>query len=123
MSRAAFLRTVALSQKIIIFCILGNLATIPLRFALSSLPPGLDLLSALGLLVFYLGVAVTGTVFVFRMAVAVYGTGTGVVLGLLTLVPCVGLLVLLRINAKATNILKQNGIRVALLGANMSDLP
>jgi hypothetical protein len=47
----------------------------------------------------------------------------GVVLGILTLIPCVGLIVLLIINSKATGILKKNGVRVGLLGAKMSDLP
>jgi len=50
-------------------------------------------------------------------------TGTGIIFGLLTLLPCVGLLVLLVINSKATSILKNRGIHVGLLGARMSDLP
>jgi hypothetical protein len=117
------LRTVAWAQKIIILCILGNLGTAPLRFALGSLPPELQSLSVLGLVVYYLAVCLTATACVFMMAVKVYGTGAGVVLGLLTLIPAVGLIVLLIVNAKATTIIKQNGIRVGLLGANMSDLP
>jgi hypothetical protein len=120
---ATALRTVAWSQKIIIFCILGELGTIPVRLVLSQMPPEMQLLGALLLLAYYLVVGITATVFVFRMALAVYSTGTGVLLGILTLIPCIGLIVLLVINGKATTILKNNGVRVGFLGANMADLP
>jgi hypothetical protein len=118
----ADLRGVATSQKAIIWCILGNLATLPLRFVLNELPPTLQLAGFIGLIVFYLAVGITATVFVFLLAVKVYSTGTGVALGILTLLPCIGLIVLLIINSKATGILQRNGVRVGLLGANMSDL-
>jgi hypothetical protein len=117
------LRTVAWAQKIIIFCILGNLATIPLRFALEAMPAMAGLASLLLLIVFYLAIAITATVCVFMMAVKVYSTGTGVLFGFLTLIPCVGLIMLLIINAKATAVMKEHKIRVGLLGARMSDLP
>jgi hypothetical protein len=81
------------------------------------------LIGILVLAVYYLVVAITATVFVFMMAIKVYGTGTGIVLGLLVIIPLVGLITLLIINSKATAILKENDIRVGLLGARMSDLP
>jgi hypothetical protein len=59
---------------------------------------------------------------VFLLAIKVYSTGVGVLLGILTLVPCIGLIVLLIVNGKATGILKQNGIKVGLLGANLSQI-
>jgi hypothetical protein len=37
-------------------------------------------------------VGITGTVFVFLLSIQVYSTGLGVSLGILTLLPCVGLL-------------------------------
>lgn len=114
-------RTVARSQKVIILCILAQLLTIPIRFI--PLPPELALVALIVLIVFYLAIAVTATVFVFMLTVTLYSTGIGVLLGFLTFIPCIGLLVLLFINAKATGILKQRGIRVGLLGANMSDVP
>lgn len=67
-------------------------------------------------------VGLAGTVFVFLLAIKVYSTGVGVLLGILTLVPCIGLIVLLIVNGKATGILKQNGIKVGLLGANLSQI-
>ena len=63
-----------------------------------------------------------GTGFVFLLSIKVYGNGVGVLLGILTLIPCIGLLVLLAVNSKATAILKQNGIKVGLLGANISQI-
>lgn len=51
------------------------------------------------------------------LATRVYGTGAGIVLGVLTLIPCLGLVILLLVNRKATDVLKQHGIGVGLLGA------
>lgn len=67
-------------------------------------------------------VLVTAAVFVFLLATKVYTTATGVILGVLTLIPCIGLIVLLIINGKATSILKANGIHVGLFGASMADI-
>src|SRR5947209_4020395 len=79
------LREVAVAQKIIILCILGNLAAIPIRLALNNLPPEQALVGWLILGSYYLVVAVIATVFVFKLALAIYSTGTGVLLGILTL--------------------------------------
>jgi hypothetical protein len=46
----------------------------------------------------------------------------GIACGLLALIPCIGLLTLLIINSKATGILRQNGIRVGFLGADLAQL-
>ncbi|MEQ8789243.1 MAG: hypothetical protein RIC55_23315 [Pirellulaceae bacterium] len=109
------LRGVAKCQKGIIVCILIYLIAVICQFAI---PP--EIRPFLGLGVLALGVV--GTVFVFLLAIKVYSTGVGVLLGILTLIPCVGLIVLLVINAKATGVLKQNGIKVGLLGANLSHI-
>jgi hypothetical protein len=66
---------------------------------------------------------VTAAVFVFMLALSLYNTATGVALGVLTLVPLVGLIVLLIINGKATNVLRDHGIRVGLMGARLSQIP
>lgn len=109
------LRSVARYQRTIMLCILGYLCAIPLQFIL---PRELVLIVALVVL----GAAVTGTVFVFLLSAKVYGTVQGIFFALFTLVPCLGLLVLLLINSKATNVLKANGIKVGLLGANPADI-
>lgn len=109
------LRSVATSQKGILVCILLYLVSVGAQLVV---PPELRLLIALGVLV----VGIAATVFVFMLAIKLYSTGVGVLLGILTLIPCIGLLVLLAVNGKATSILKQNGIKVGLLGANLSEI-
>ncbi len=109
------LASVAKYQKGILVCILAYFALVACQFAL---PPELRLILVLGAS----ALGITSTVFVFLLAIKVYGTGAGIVLGILTLVPCVGLIVLLLVNGKATAILKENGIRVGLLGANLSEI-
>ena len=59
----------------------------------------------------------TASVFVFLLATKVYSTGVGIAMGILTLIPCLGFIALLIINAKATSTLNLNGVRVGLLGA------
>jgi hypothetical protein len=43
-----------------------------------------------------------------------------ILVGVLTLVPCIGLIYMLRMNQKATAFLRGNGINVGFLGANLS---
>jgi len=110
------LREIAMRQKGVMICILGYVAAFIMRIAM---PMELRIVPAL------VGVAavVTGAVFVFMLALAVYNTGTGIVLGLLTLIPLIGLIVLLIVNGKATTILKSYGIAVGLMGAKMNQIP
>jgi len=109
------LRAIAANQKVIIFCILIYLCLIPVQFVV---PENLRIFIALA----YLPVAITATVFVFLLATKVYSTGTGVLLAILTFIPCIGLIMLLIINGKATGILQAHGIHVGLLGARSSDI-
>jgi hypothetical protein len=110
------LRAIATFQKIILLCILVYFVGVILQLAL---PEALRLILALAIL----GVILVSTVFVFLLATKVYGTGQGVLFAILTLIPLVGLIVLLIINGKATTVLKENGIKVGLLGASLSDIP
>ncbi len=109
------LKSVATYQKGILVCILIQFVVVFCQFVL---PPELQLITSLGLIV----AGLAGTVFVFLLAIKVYSTGLGALLGILTLIPCIGLIVLLVVNGKATAILKQNGIRVGLMGANLSKI-
>lgn len=112
------LRAIAKYQKSIIMCIAITLLLFP-----AALVPG-DLLR-LAILVCYGIVAIASTVFIFLLAIKVYSVVVGILLGLLTLLgsltlfPLIGLIVLLLVNGKATKILRQNGIKVGLLGANL----
>ena len=64
-------------------------------------------------------VSFVACLFVFMISVKVYGTGLGVFLGLLTLVPVIGLVAMLIVNAKATVVMKSNYIDVGLFGADL----
>ncbi|MDB4730325.1 hypothetical protein OAF38_00940 [bacterium] len=69
-----------------------------------------------------LGTAIGSLFYTVMLATQVYSTGVAILMGILTLLPCFGLLVLLIINGKATSILRANNIKVGLLGADMSSL-
>ena len=109
------LKSVARYQKGVIVCILIYLLAVFGQFAL---PPEATIILGIGVLL----VGLTGAVFAFLLAIKTHGMGQGILLGILCLVPCVGLLVLLVINSKATSVLKQNGIKVGLLGADLKSL-
>ncbi len=107
------LRSVAVYQKGILICILIYLIMVIVQLAI---PEDLRPLLALGVV----PLGIVGAVFVFLLAIKVYGTGLGIVLGILSLVPLIGLFVLLVVNGKATRVLRDNGIHVGLLGADLS---
>jgi hypothetical protein len=66
-----------------------------------------------------LPVPIVFAVFVFLLAINLYGKGVGIFMGILTLIPFVGLFVLLVVNGQATRLLKAHGLKVGLLGADM----
>lgn len=107
------LKSVALYQKGILFCILIYLLTVVGQFLIPE-----NLRVVLGIV--FILLALTSTAFIFLLAIKVYNVGIGILLGLLAMVPCIGLIVLLTINGKATKILQQNGFKVGLLGADLS---
>lgn len=109
------LRSVALYQKGILICVLVYLLAMIFQFALPE-----EIRPLVGLAVLLVGLV--GTVFVFLLAIKVYSVAAGVLLGLLAIVPCVGLIVLLIVNGKATSILRQNDIRVGFMGAKLSEI-
>ncbi len=109
------LRNIAGFQKAVLFCILGQMATFLLQ---TAIPQQIRPLGAVA----YLIVSIVAVVFVFRLAMRLYSTATGVICGILTLIPCIGLIVLLMVNGKATRVLQDHGIKVGLLGAKSSDI-
>jgi hypothetical protein len=111
----ADLRNLATYQKVILVCILAYIVLVILNFVL---PTSLQLV--VGLVGLCLSLA--ATVCVFLLATKVYSTGLGILLAILTLIPLIGLVVLLIINGKATSILRAHDIPVGLLGADLSKL-
>ena len=112
--KQADVRAVAVYQKGILMCILIYVLAMIGQFAIPA-----PLRPILGLAVVALGLA--GLVFVILLSMKVYNVVVGALLAILTLVPLLGLLILLMVNGKATKILRQNGHKVGLLGANLSE--
>lgn len=108
----ADLRTIASRQKILLVLILIYLVMVGTRFVL---PPEAQLFVTIP----WVLCIIAATCFVFMLAINLYGTGMGVVLGVLSLLPCVGLVVLLVVNSKATRTLREHGIEVGFLGAKV----
>lgn len=105
-------QSVALYQRGVMVCILLYLLAVGAQIVT---PADFRVFLAIGALL----VVLSGAVFVFLLAIKVYGAGLGVLLGLLTLIPCLGLIVLLVVNSKATKVLRQNGYTVGLLGGRL----
>jgi hypothetical protein len=106
---------VAKYQKGVLVCILIYLLAVVGQFAL---PPQLRQILGLGVL----AVGLVAAVFTILLAMKTHGTVFGIILGILCLVPILGLLILLLVNQKATTVMQSNGIKVGLLGADLSSL-
>jgi hypothetical protein len=107
------LRSVALYQKGVIVCILLNILVVLGHFFLSEVLGSLLLLGMFA-------TGIVGLMFVVLLSLKVYHPVVGILFGIVTLWPCIGLLALLAIDNRATKVLKKNGYRVGLLGASLS---
>jgi hypothetical protein len=111
-------KTVAVAQKSILICILLYFICVGVQLVLARNPASFQY--SVYLAIVGLAVVLAATVSVFLLAIRVYSVASGILLGIGTLVPCLGLFILLIINGKATKILKDNGHHVGLLGADLS---
>ncbi len=120
------LRSVAGYQRWVAVCILIYLGMIIGRVATEmnnvAIPPEAEVCLEACLKTAGIAALLAGTVFVFLLSAKVYGTGRGLLFAFLTLIPCLGFLVLLWINAKATSILKANGINVGFWGQHLTQV-
>jgi predicted RNA-binding Zn-ribbon protein involved in translation (DUF1610 family) len=121
--KAARMKSIASAQRNLIICILLQIVLYIalLIFGRDQKPEAGMALLIICIFAAMLGAGVAGTVYAFMLAIKIHNTTAGVIIGLLTLVPCIGLLVLLAINNSATRLLRDNGYRVGFLGADMSD--
>jgi hypothetical protein len=108
------LRSVALYQKLLL---VGLLLQVLALIGWLVLPDSLSLVVWLTLV----PVGLATTVFAFLLSMRVFGTGLGVLMGMLTLLPAVGLIALVVINVKATGVLGAHGYQVGLLGVPLSE--
>ncbi len=107
------LKTVAVAQKLILVSILLQFVGIITQLLVPQ-----QYRLAVGIIT--LAVGLVATISVFILAIRVYSTASGILLGIGAMIPCLGLFILLSVNGKATKILKENGYHVGLLGADLS---
>jgi DNA-directed RNA polymerase subunit RPC12/RpoP len=110
--RTADLREVALYQRVVLFLILAYIGVVVAQFAIDPDDRWMLLFVAVP-------VVVAAAVFVFLLAMKLY-EGLGILLGILTLVPLIGLIILLIVNQKATGTLQAHGYKVGFMGAPLS---
>jgi hypothetical protein len=110
-------RKVANYQRAIIFCLLANIGFWITSISLQGQAnPALTTI----LMIVFFAVGLAQLVFIVLLATEVYNVAIGVVLGLFSFFPCLGLLILLMVNQKSTKTLQANGVRVGFLGADLS---
>jgi hypothetical protein len=124
-------RTIAVYQKGVIICVLIQflvpIGVLVLVGVDAALPWGAERVSyhlhniALLLALLLVPAVLAAMVLAILLSLKVYGNAIGILLAALMLVPCLGLLVFLLVNYKATSILRENGHRVGLLGARLSE--
>ncbi len=89
-----------------------------LLLASAFLPSELRIIPTLMILI----MGVVGLGLVVAQSLKVYNIVSAVIFGLLVLIPCLGLLILLMVNVRATTILKSHGIKVGFFGAKVSSI-
>lgn len=108
------LRGIAESQRRVMLCILGQFG-----LAIGNLYMRPDLPhrgSFIG--VVYILIAIATFYFNVQLAARLKGTGTAVTVGIFSVIPLLGLLMLLMVSGWATKALRQAGFKVGLLGGN-----
>ncbi|MEQ1905458.1 MAG: GYF domain-containing protein [Pirellulaceae bacterium] len=98
---------IAKNQKYVIYVILAQLVTMLVAGIVWPLAPFL-----------FIATWVLQVLTVFKFFIVVYKKETGIILGILSLIPILGLIILLLVNNKATSILRDNGFKIGLLGVS-----
>jgi len=112
------LRAVARWQRTLLWFVLGLL----LLNGLSVAPIAAPAWVAGAWLIASIVVQVSAIVCVLQLQVGLrIGVGARILTGVLMFAPCINLLVLLSVNARATHALKKAGLKVGLLGVNPAE--
>lgn len=126
--KKAELRSIAQYQRYLIICILIQIlsyiayivSAVALRPDVNN-PAGAGL-AMIGLFLIVLLIAgLAATVFAFLLTMKLSNVGVAILVLILCLIPCLGLIALLTINGIATNRLRNAGVNVGFMGADMSD--
>jgi hypothetical protein len=111
-------RNIQVCVLLIIGCWIGIALMIPAAREPSTRPV-LGLISLIFVAVFWAGV-VGLMIYAFLLGRQLYNTGIAILLAVLMLLPCANLLIALFVSQRASQLLKDNGYEVGLLGAKMS---
>ncbi len=119
---------IAKAQKLLLWVILGNIianvSLLILSSAAKSAPATVQLLFGIGLVGFILViVALQIAALVNLMRAMKMGIVSIIILAIGSVLSCIGLLVLLIINQRATTRLQRAGLKVGLMGAKIPDGP
>jgi predicted RNA-binding Zn-ribbon protein involved in translation (DUF1610 family) len=122
----AKLKSIASAQRNLIISILLQIVLFVSLIVIVVMGQGKTPEAGLALLILclgaaLLGAAIAGVVYAFMLAIRIHGTGLGILVGFLTLVPYLGFVVLLFVNHSATKVLRDSGHHVGFLGADMSE--
>jgi len=116
---------VAKAQRLVNFAILCYICLIPLNMVSSVAASQANGDSILPLLIIpiFLGVLAFILFAVGKLAYALHGIGNAILYCLAMLIPCLGLILLVFLNARGSKYLKQHGVKIGLMGANLRTLP
>jgi hypothetical protein len=110
------IRKIAMEQKALLYCLLVQaLIGTGLEFGPPELQMPLHASAILSLIAM--------SVLLFVLAKRLFNTSVAVALGLLGLIPFVGIIVLLFVNRKAMKVLRESGISIGFMGAKSRQIP
>jgi predicted RNA-binding Zn-ribbon protein involved in translation (DUF1610 family) len=120
------LRTIAVYQRYLMISLLilitGNIVSYVSQRAVANAPPAPAMLVLILLIALVAVTAwVAGIVFAVMLANKVYNVAAAIFVGILSIIPCVNFITWLVVSGKATRMLKDKGIEVGFLGADLSD--
>lgn len=113
------LKAVATYQRYVLWCLL--LQIIVYGAGVAALRSGVIPLFVFQISLGLVGLA--GVVSAILLGIRVYGVVLGILFGLFAFFPCIGLLILLLMNQRATSYLQQHGIVVGFMGADPDSIP
>lgn len=104
---------IAQYQRVLLLCIPTSFLML---LVVGAVPDSMENLA----LILLIGVVLTGSICSFMLATKVYNFVAAVFFFVISIIPLAGLIAMLIVNQKATGLLQSRGIRVGLLGANLS---
>jgi hypothetical protein len=119
----ADLRRIALYQRLLILCLLAQLLLwVGYVVAVTTGLARDNGEGAVLALIWTAGIGLLGGAIVFLVTAKLDGAALGLMLGALTVIPCLGLVAITAVSTRATAALRANGVRVGLFGARSSDI-